>query len=168
MNALLLPLSILCGLILCSTAVSLFAVYRAHCLLREMKVRAGTRQPQEDTGIQALRDTVEALAAQIHDLQKHPLVAPLPGMPKPGLNLNKRSHALRAEGTSPPKRAYIVLPWFAARTDDFILSRAPGLQMLSIAFARVNHGKTRHSGWARGRLPVFYTILAHEGMLIKS
>ena len=36
MNALLLPLSILCGLILCSTAVSLFAVYRAHCLLREM------------------------------------------------------------------------------------------------------------------------------------
>jgi len=95
MNALLLPLSILCGLILCSTAVSLFAVYRAHGLLREMKMRAGTRQPQEDTGIQALRDTVEALAAQIHDLQKHPLVAPLPGMPKPGLNLNKRSHALR-------------------------------------------------------------------------
>ena len=95
MNALLLPLSILCGLILCSTAVSLFAVYRAHCLLREMKMRAGTRQPQEDTGIQALRDTVEALAAQIHDLQKHPLVAPLPGLPKPGLNLNKRSHALR-------------------------------------------------------------------------
>ena len=37
MNALLLPLSILCGLILCSTAVSLFAVYRAHCMLREMK-----------------------------------------------------------------------------------------------------------------------------------
>ena len=77
MNALLLPLSILCGLILCSTAVSLFAVYRAHC------------------GLQSLRDTVEALAARIHDLQKHPLVAPLPGMPKPGLNLNKRSHALR-------------------------------------------------------------------------
>jgi hypothetical protein len=95
MNALLLPLSILCGLILCSTAVSLFAVYRAQCLLREMNARTTTRQPQEDAGIQALRDTVEALAAQLHDLQKHPLVAPLPGMPKPGLNLNKRSHALR-------------------------------------------------------------------------
>ena len=34
MNALLLPLSILCGLILCGTAVSLFAVYRAHGILR--------------------------------------------------------------------------------------------------------------------------------------
>ena len=95
MNALLLPLSILCGLILCSTAVSLFAVYRAQCLLREMNAHTVVRTPQEDAGLQALRDTVEALAAQLHDLQKHPLVAPLPGMPKPGLNLNKRSHALR-------------------------------------------------------------------------
>ena len=95
MNALLLPLSILCGLILCSTAVSLFSVYRAQCILREVSARSAIRQPQEDAGIQALRDTVEALAAQIHDLQKHPLVAPLPGLPKPGLNLNKRSHALR-------------------------------------------------------------------------
>jgi hypothetical protein len=95
MNALLLPLSILCGLILCSTAVSLFAVYRAQCILREVSARTNARQPQEDTGLQALRDTVEALAAQIRDLQKHPLVAPLPGLPRPGLNLNKRSHALR-------------------------------------------------------------------------
>jgi hypothetical protein len=95
MNSLLLPLSILCGLILCSTAVSLFAVYRAHCLLREMNARTGDRQSKEDAGLQALRDTVEALAAQIHDLQKHPFVAPLPGLPKPGLNLNKRSQALR-------------------------------------------------------------------------
>ena len=95
MNALLLPLSILCGLILCGTAVSLFAVYRAHCLLREMNARAGDRQSQEDAGLQALRDTVDALAAQIHDLQSHPPVAPPPGLPKPGLNLNKRSQALR-------------------------------------------------------------------------
>ena len=44
MNVLLLPLSILCGLILCGTAISLFAVYRAHSLLREMKLRAAERQ----------------------------------------------------------------------------------------------------------------------------
>ena len=95
MNVLLLPLSILCGLILCGTAISLFAVYRAHCLLREMKLRAAERQSQEDAGIQALRDTVEALSAQIHDLQSHPPVAPPAGLPKPGLNLSKRSQALR-------------------------------------------------------------------------
>ena len=95
MNALLIPLSILCGLILCATAASLFAVYRAHWLLREMDGRAGVRQSQRDAELQALRDTLDALAAQLHDLQNHPPVAPPPGLPKPGLNLSKRSHALR-------------------------------------------------------------------------
>jgi hypothetical protein len=95
MNALLLPLSLLCGLILCATAVSLFAVFRAHCLLREMNARAGEKQSHNAVGIQELRDTMDALAAQIHDLQNHPPVAPIPGLPKPGLNLGKRSQALR-------------------------------------------------------------------------
>ena len=95
MNVLLLPLSILCGLILCGTAISLFAVYRAHSLLREMKLRAAERQSQEAVGIQALRDKVDALSAQIHDLQSHPPVASPAGLPKPGLNLSKRSQALR-------------------------------------------------------------------------
>ena len=95
MNALLLPLSILCGLILCATAISLIAVHRAHCLLRAMDGRAGNKQSRRDAELQTLRDTVDALAAQIHDLQKHPSVAPPPGLPKPGLNLNKLSHALR-------------------------------------------------------------------------
>ena len=95
MNALLLPLSILCGLILCATAISLFAVHRAYCLLREMNGRGRDKQSQGDAGIQSVRDSLEALAAQLHDLQNHPPVAPPPGLPKPGLNLSKRSHALR-------------------------------------------------------------------------
>jgi hypothetical protein len=57
MNALLLPLSILCGLILCATAISLFAVHRAYCLLREMDARGRDRQSQGDAGLQSLRDT---------------------------------------------------------------------------------------------------------------
>ena len=95
MNPLLLPHSILCGLVLCDTAASLVAVYRAQCLLREMDGRAGDRQSQRDGELQARRDTLEALAAQLHDLRNHPPVAPPPGLPKPGLNLGKRSHALR-------------------------------------------------------------------------
>jgi hypothetical protein len=95
MNALLLPLSILCGLILCATAISVFAVHRAYCLLREMHARGHEKQTEGDAGIQSVRDSVEALAAQLHDLQNHPPVAPPPGLPKPGLNLSKRSHALR-------------------------------------------------------------------------
>jgi len=95
MNTLLLPLSILCGLILCSTAVGVLTVHRAYGLWHEMKVPSGDRQSQRDAELQALRDTVDALAAQLHDLQSHPPVAPPPGLPRPGLNLSKRSHALR-------------------------------------------------------------------------
>ena len=95
MNLLLLPLSLLCGLILCCTATSLFAVYRAQCLLRERDGETGQQQSQRDGELQALRNTLDALAAQLHDLQNHPPVAPPPGLPKPGLNLSKRSQALR-------------------------------------------------------------------------
>jgi hypothetical protein len=95
MNALLFPLSILCGLVLCATAISLIAVHRAYCLLREMNARGCEKQTQGDDGLQAVRDSLEALAAQLHDLQNHPPVAPTPGLPRPGLNLSKRSHALR-------------------------------------------------------------------------
>ena len=97
MNALLLPLSILCGLILCATAVSLFAVHRAYCLLRELSARSSDSlsRAHADGGLQSVRDSVEALATQLHDLQKHPPVAPPPGLPRPSLNLSKRSHALR-------------------------------------------------------------------------
>ena len=102
MNLFILPLSIVCGLTLCGTAVSVLSVYRAYCLLREMNHRTVEKPPQNDAGSQALRDTVEALAAQIHDLQNHPPVAPPPGMPKPGLNLSKRSHALRMHRRGQP------------------------------------------------------------------
>jgi hypothetical protein len=95
MNALLLPLSLLCGLILCATAISLFAVHRAYCLLREMDASTRHKHSQGDAELQSVRDSLEALAAQLHDLQNHPAVAPAPGLPKPGLNLSKRSHALR-------------------------------------------------------------------------
>jgi hypothetical protein len=95
MNWLILPLSLLCGLILSGTGICIFALYRAYCLLGEMKQTPARRTPEEDIGVQSLRETVEALAAQLHDLQNHPPVALAPGLPRPGLNLNKRSHALR-------------------------------------------------------------------------
>jgi hypothetical protein len=95
MNWLILPLSVLCGLILGSVALCVFTVYRAHCLSFEMKQSPARNTPVKDFEVQSLRETVEALAAQLHDLQNHPPVALAPILPKPGLNLNKRSHALR-------------------------------------------------------------------------
>ncbi|MEO8592528.1 MAG: hypothetical protein ABI759_04330 [Candidatus Solibacter sp.] len=95
MNTLVLTFSILSGVVLSATAVCLFAVYRAHCLLRETKKLNAVESAKDESDLQSLRTTVDALAAQLHDLQSHPPVAVAPGLPKPGLNLNKRSQALR-------------------------------------------------------------------------
>ena len=95
MNTLVVILSILSGVVLCGAAISLFAVYRAHAMLGEIKRQKGIEVTQDRSEVDAMRTTVEALAAQVHDLQSHPPVAVTPGLPKPGLNLNKRSQALR-------------------------------------------------------------------------
>jgi hypothetical protein len=95
MNTLLLALSILSGVVLCGTAISLFVVYRAHCLLGEIKRQKSSETAIEHSEVESVRTSVEALAAQLHDLRSHPPAAVAPGLPRPGLNLNKRSQALR-------------------------------------------------------------------------
>ena len=95
MNVMVLTLSILSGVVLCGTAISLFAVYRAHSILGEFKAQKSAETAPVNAELESLRASVEALAAQVHDLQSHPPVAVAPGLPKPGLNLNKRSQALR-------------------------------------------------------------------------
>jgi len=95
MNTLLVTLSILSGVVLCGTAISLFSVHRAHCLLGEIKRQKGIETAREHSEVDEVRTSVDALAAQIHDLRSHPPAAVAPGLPKPGLNLNKRSQALR-------------------------------------------------------------------------
>ncbi len=95
MNTLLMTFSILSGVVLCGTAISLFAVYRAHCMLGEIKRQKGIETARDHSEVDAVRVSVDALATQIHDLQSHPPAVVAPGLPKPGLNLNKRSQALR-------------------------------------------------------------------------
>ena len=95
MNMLVITLGILSGVVLCGTALGLFAVYRAHCLLGEIKRQKNSESVRDHSDVDAVRTSVDALAAQIHDLQSHPPVAVAPGLPKPGMNLNKRSQALR-------------------------------------------------------------------------
>jgi len=95
MNVIVLTLSILSGVVLSGTAISLFAAHRAHRMLRELKNWTPPEATPVNAELATLRTTVDALAAQVHDLQSHPPVALAPGLPKPGLNLNKRSQALR-------------------------------------------------------------------------
>jgi hypothetical protein len=103
-------LAILFALVLSGAAVSVFALQRAHRLLRDIE-RRRLEQPQPPPAVepsQELHDAVAGLAAQVHDLQRTPGVAPIdPALPRPCLNLSKRSQALRLHrrGESPEKIA---------------------------------------------------------------
>ncbi len=97
MNFLVGALALLSALVLTGTAVSLLALFRAQRLLRELDRREAEGPPKIATDqTQDLRDAIEGLAAQVHDLQRVPAAAPVdPAVPRAGLNLSKRSQAIR-------------------------------------------------------------------------
>ena len=107
MNPLILPGAILCGLALAAVATSLFALFGSRAMIRSANDRVRDAQTQFEEGIQAMRQTIEALAAQVQDVQQQPRVTVAAGLPKPGLNLTKRSQALRMHrrGDSPDQIA---------------------------------------------------------------
>jgi TolA-binding protein len=107
MNPLILSSAILCGLALAAVATSLFAVFGSKAMIRSANDRVRDAQTQFEEGIQAMRQTVEGLAAQVQDVQQQSRAMVAPGLPKPGLNLTKRSQALRMHrrGDSPAQIA---------------------------------------------------------------
>jgi Protein of unknown function (DUF2802) len=105
MNFLIIPLSLMCGLVLSATAVSVAVVYRAYRLMTEIDSRAKHAKSQKDghlQELQPLRESVNALSLQIRDLQSHPQAPPPAGSPRGGFNLNKRSQALRMHRRGEP------------------------------------------------------------------
>jgi len=95
MNLMIIPISLLCGLVLGGSAISVVLGYRAHRLVAEMRERMRRSKARDDDQLRPLRETVEALAIQLRDLQHHPHVPAPAGIPKAGFNLSKRSQALR-------------------------------------------------------------------------
>ncbi len=98
MNYLLGALSLLSALIVTSAAVSLFALYRAHRLLRQIERERQSPPPPPAGGAAdaEMRQSLEALARQVHELRvAAPAFAGDPAAARPGLNLSKRSQALR-------------------------------------------------------------------------
>jgi hypothetical protein len=104
------PLALLCGLAVGGTAFSLFALWRVHGLMQALRGGAGTIQTRPEAGSAKLRETVEALSARLRDLERNPVPAALPGMPRPGMNLTKRTQALRLHRQGePPERIAAAL-----------------------------------------------------------
>ena len=90
--------------------VSLFAVWRSQVLIVLADERARTGLERYETTVEALRKTVDGLAAQLRELEHQPSAAALSGASRLGLNLCKRSQVLRMHRKGdPPDRIAAAL-----------------------------------------------------------
>jgi len=101
MNSPILPFAIGFGLVLGSVAMSLFAWFRTNALLAAAGQNARTAQTKLAAEVQAVRQTMEALAVQVQDAQQQARQM-APAIPRPGLNLTRRSQALRMHRRGEP------------------------------------------------------------------
>ena len=96
MNSLMIPFAVLYGLVLGGVALSLFALYRAKTMVRAMEQRAAAERKQVSEESKELQRAVESMGAQLLELRREPVpAATMAAQPKAGLNLSKRSQALR-------------------------------------------------------------------------
>jgi hypothetical protein len=91
-----LPFAVLCGLTLAAVAVSLAALFRVRPTVRAAAETAKADVAQCQAAVQSLHQELVSLAAHLAgQLQEVRIESPPAGVPRPGLNLSKRSQALR-------------------------------------------------------------------------
>ncbi len=109
-DPLLLPLAIVCGLVLAAAALSFLALFRSRAGASAAIEQAREIAARQQTDLDALQSAIVSLAAQVREIQDQPALAVVPGIPKPGLNLSKRSQALRMHRMGePPERIAAAL-----------------------------------------------------------
>ena len=94
-NPVILPFAIMCGLVLAAVAVSLVALFRARALVRDATQGAKEDYERCTAVVGSLRLELTGLSAQFQDVRREAVPAAPPALPRPGLNLSKRSQALR-------------------------------------------------------------------------
>ncbi|HTX35622.1 MAG TPA: hypothetical protein VME43_11385 [Bryobacteraceae bacterium] len=98
-----LPLALLCGISLASAALSFLTLARLHSLGGMAERRARSQSGQLAPSFEAIEKAVESLSEQVRELrQQPPAVVVDGGGTKPGLNLSKRSQALRMHRRGDP------------------------------------------------------------------
>jgi hypothetical protein len=92
-----LTLVILLGAIvsLSAVAIGLFSIWQTRAVAGSIEKRIEAVGEDCDECIRSLEGRVAALTAQIGELERQPAVTLTPGMPKPGMNVVKRTQALR-------------------------------------------------------------------------
>jgi len=80
---------------LTGVALSLFAVWHVRALAGSVEAGVEAVRDDSETRAESLRERLDALTAELRELERQPAVALTPGIPKPGMNVVKRSQALR-------------------------------------------------------------------------
>src|SRR5436305_9338192 len=91
----LVPVATMCGLVLASVALSILTLARAQALLRAARSNLDNTDPPYASAIESLKQDLQAMQKQMQDTRQYPPLAPVPAAPRPGMNLDKRSQALR-------------------------------------------------------------------------
>jgi hypothetical protein len=94
MNPLVLAFAVLTGLVLAAVAVSFVALFRAGSLAREAIERAQVNHAACTEAVESLRRECAQLGVRLSE-SRQPATVTDPAALKPGLNLSKRSQALR-------------------------------------------------------------------------
>jgi hypothetical protein len=91
----LIPMALVCGLTLAGVVVSFLALWRAQALLRAAGKSAGDVKPSHESAVAVLQRELEALQKEMRETRRNAPAAAISGAPRAGLNLDKRSQALR-------------------------------------------------------------------------
>jgi hypothetical protein len=91
----LISLAAISGLVLAGVAVSFFTLWRAHTLLNRAVAALAPIRPSSSGDIDLLKREIQELRKQVQDTPLPVAPSTLPATPRSGLNLEKRSQALR-------------------------------------------------------------------------
>jgi hypothetical protein len=83
------------ALSLAGIALSVFAVWQTRALAGSVECRIENRREESEARAESLREGLDALAGQLRELERQPAIHLSAGLPKPGMNVVKRSQALR-------------------------------------------------------------------------
>jgi hypothetical protein len=72
-----------------------FAVWHTRALAGSVEDRMETTREEHESRDESLQARLDALAGRLKELERQPAVTVNPGLPRPGMNVMKRSHALR-------------------------------------------------------------------------
>jgi hypothetical protein len=97
------PMASVCGLVLAGVLVSLLTLWRAQAVLRGARHNAGEPNTAGlESAIGVLQEKLESLKTQVQETRQYAHTAVPPGPPRAGLNLDKRSQALRMHRRGEP------------------------------------------------------------------